>query len=247
MSEPAGYTWTSALLSNVGNVRKVNEDAGVEMPENGIWVIADGMGGHAAGDVASSMIVDSLKDVGSHERPSGLVDEIEDRLLAVNRELFRIASEAAQPVTIGSTVVVLLAFVRWALCVWAGDSRVYRLRNGKLKQITRDHSQVEEMIDQGEILREDAEDHPLANVITRAVGGAEELFLDLELVELHHGDRYMLCSDGLYKDLRDGEIGDILKNGNAETTCAELIDTVLEREASDNITVAVVDFRVVDD
>ncbi|MEL7451195.1 MAG: protein phosphatase 2C domain-containing protein [Pseudomonadota bacterium] len=236
------FTWKSASLTNVGKVRKVNEDAFLDLPQIGLWVVADGMGGHDAGDVASSMIVEALGNVGEHARPSDFLNDVEDRLFAVNRRLFEIAAEAEQPVTIGSTVVAMLAFGNYCLSVWAGDSRTYRLRDGRLRQITRDHSQVEEMVEQGEILRENAEDHPLANVITRAVGGSESLYLDLKLQELKDGDRYMLCSDGLYKDVMPDEISSCLSRGSCAEASSELIDLVLEREAADNVTVAVIDF-----
>lgn len=237
------YNWSSASLTNVGKVRKINEDALLDLPQKGLWVVADGMGGHDAGDVASNMIVDALGQVGSHAKPSDFLNDVEDRLFAVNRRLFEIAAESEKPMTIGSTVVAVLAFGNYSLSVWAGDSRTYRLRDGRLRQITRDHSQVEEMVEQGEILRENAEDHPLANVITRAVGGSESLYLDLKLQELKDGDRYLLCSDGLYKDVMPDEIGACLKQGSCSEACNALIDLVLEREAADNVTVAVIDFK----
>ncbi|MEM9058186.1 MAG: protein phosphatase 2C domain-containing protein [Pseudomonadota bacterium] len=236
------YTWQSASLSNVGKVRKINEDAYLDLPHKGLWVVADGMGGHDAGDVASSMIVESLGEVGEYARPSDFLNDVEDRLFAVNRRLFDIASQSEERITIGSTVVAMLAFGNYSLSVWAGDSRTYRLRDGRLRQITRDHSQVEEMVEQGEIARENAEDHPLANVITRAVGGSESLYLDLKLQELKDGDRYLLCSDGLYKDVMPDEISACLATGSCADACTALIDLVLEREAADNVTVAVIDF-----
>ncbi len=235
--------WSSASLTHTGKVRKINEDAVLELPQRGLWAVADGMGGHEAGDVASRMIVDSLREVADHDRPSALIDDVEDRLCAVNDRLHGIASESEQPMTIGSTVVVLLALEGHAACLWAGDSRVYRLRNDEITQVTRDHSQVEELVEQGELLPEDAETHPLANVITRAVGGSAELFVDMLLDSVEPGDRYLLCSDGLYKDLTRDDIRSCLADGNCAQACRSLVDLVLDREAADNVSVAIIDFE----
>ncbi len=243
MSDGPDFKWTSASLSHVGNVREVNEDACLDLPGPGLWVVADGMGGHAAGDVASRMIVESLNEVDSHQRPSAFVDEVEDRLLAVNRRLYEIATESEEPITIGSTVAALVAVDGHGLSLWAGDSRVYRLRGDALRQITRDHSQVEELIEQGILEPERAGDHPSANVITRAVGGAEDLYIDLELHRLKAGDRYLLCSDGLYKDVEEREMAQIMAQGNCDEVCRSLIDLALERECTDNVTVVAVHFE----
>lgn len=239
------FRWSSATVTHTGKVRQVNEDACLALPEHGLWVVADGMGGHEAGDVASQMIVDSLRDVGSHDNPADLLDEVEDRLLDVNVHLFEAGAMSHDARTIGSTVIALLALGRYSVIVWAGDSRAYRLRDGKLEQLSTDHSQVEEMVQTGELRREDAEDHPLANVITRAVGGNDELQLDIELCELRDGDRYLLCSDGLYKDLSDERLAELLRHEQPQAACDALLAAVLAGEATDNITGAVIDFRAV--
>ena len=240
------YQWSSASLTHVGNVRRVNEDACLEMPWKGVWAVADGMGGHDAGDVASQMVVKSLGSVDTHARPAGMLDDVEDRLLDINARLYEMGHSNGEKRTIGTTVVSMLAFSGFGLLVWAGDSRAYRLRGGALAQMTRDHSEVEELIEQGVILREDAETHPLANVITRAVGGAQDLSIDVEVVELRDGDRFLLCSDGLYKDLNNDDITTCLGEESCHDACRALIKTVLDREAADNVTVAVVDFSVTD-
>jgi serine/threonine protein phosphatase PrpC len=224
-------------------VREVNEDAFLERPEVGLWLVADGMGGHHAGDVASRMIVDGLKAVGSHRRLSAFVDDVEGCLLAVNGELVALAGGEQSGAMVGSTVVALLASGGHSLCLWAGDSRAYRLRQGRLQLLTQDHSQVEELIERGLILRVDADRHPEANVITRAVGAGATLCLDLDLHRLQAQDRYLLCSDGLYKEVSEAEIERVLGEGDCAEVCRRLIEMARERGARDNVTVVVVHFE----
>lgn len=238
----AAFCWESATKTHAGKVRAVNEDANLALPGRGLWVVADGMGGHDAGDVASNMIVDQLREVASHNDPADFLDEVEDRLLDVNLNLYETATNSPIPRTIGSTVVALLVMGRHTVIMWAGDSRAYRLREGELEQLTVDHSQVEMMVQTGEIRRDQAEHHPLANVITRAVGGTEDLFLDVELRQIRDGDRYLLCSDGLYKDLSPETIARCLAVGDCDSACDALMKEALSGEANDNITVAVVEF-----
>ncbi|MFK8030758.1 MAG: PP2C family serine/threonine-protein phosphatase [Gammaproteobacteria bacterium] len=238
------FEWRSAALTNPGLVRKVNEDAFLDAPEMGLWVVADGMGGHQAGDYASRLIVEQLGDVENDAEPDVFLSTVEARLQEVNTSLFEKAQASAS--TIGSTVVALLAFKRYCLCLWAGDSRVYRLRNGEVEQITRDHSQVEELIALGEIPREEADSHPMANVITRAVGGASTLNLDANLQPLRNRDRIMLCSDGLYKDIGNEEILEGLNQSDPERACKRLVELALRSGGGDNISVAVIDFLSTD-
>lgn len=125
-------------------------------------------------------------------------------------------------------------------CIWAGDSRIYRLRNGELTQMTRDHSFVQEIVDKGMITRQQAQTHPNANIITRAVGVAETLKLDVEHSRVEAGDKYMLCTDGLFKDLTDMDMARILEK-NPISAAQTLIDKALGAGANDNVTVVVVE------
>lgn len=230
--------WTSATISHVGMVRKLNEDSCLDRSDVGMWVVADGMGGHAAGDVASQLIVNTLAKVEPKGSLSEIVDQVEQGILQVNGRLVSTARETKQ--TSGSTVVALVVSGDYGVYLWAGDSRLYRLRSGLLEQLTTDHSQVESFVEQGLISREDAEGHPAANMVTRAVGASDDLFLDVDITHLEPGDRYLLCSDGLDKHLKNPEIQDILGNGEPQEAAQKLIDITLSRGAVDNVTVSVV-------
>jgi type VI secretion system protein ImpM len=234
------FSWRSAAATSPGNVRSHNEDAVLELPAAGLWAVADGMGGHEAGDVASRMIVEELRSVATPSGLSELRDEVESRLCAVNAELYR--GSLRQGRTSGSTVAVLLAHDRHCLSLWAGDSRVYRLRDGELTCITHDHSAVQALVDQGVLDEKSAAVHGAANVITRAVGGASELCLDGELRLLEDGDGYLLCSDGLYKELSDAAMASHVAGKRPEEACEALVAQALRGACNDNVSVVVVEF-----
>lgn len=234
-------SWLSHGITNVGKVRKHNEDSLLERSEAGMWIVADGMGGHDDGDVASQMIVNSLKKVHKGISLERYLDDIEDTLIDVNKKLIQKANEGAKRTTMGSTVVMMLAYDKYCIYLWAGDSRLYRLRDNELRQMTTDHSQVEQYIELGLISREEAVVHPHGNMITRAVGAPQNFFLDMGIQEMQKGDRYLLCSDGLTKHTLDFEFEERLGNGTAEEICKELIDLTLSRGAGDNVTMIVID------
>lgn len=232
-----GFTWRCASATSRGNVRAHNEDSILDLSSRGLWVVADGMGGHNAGDVASRMIVETLAGFERRGPPSVLLDDLEDRLTEVNLRLYNesLVSNAGMS---GSTIAALLAFERHCISVWAGDSRVYRGRGGILEQITRDHSEAQEAIDDGS-----ADEHTEAsNVITRAVGGAQELHLDIELRELRNHDRYLLCSDGLYREISESDMCHHLSANDPEGACKALMKQALGGVCSDNVSVIVVEF-----
>lgn len=242
MHKPQPFHWSSAGRSHVGMVRAINEDACLVMPELGLWAVADGMGGHEAGDVASRMVIESLQQIPPPTDWQALLDSVRDRLIDVNQQLREESAQRYQHRTIGSTVVVLLAHEDRCACLWVGDSRIYRLRNGRLEQLTRDHSHVQELVDQGLIAPEDAHRHPLANVITRAVGSTEELRVDEKVYPLQSGDIFLLCSDGLNKTVSDEEITRLLLHSdhNCQEAVKAFIHLALMRDASDNVTTVVV-------
>ena len=234
----AGFSWRSASATSKGNVRGHNEDAVLARPDVGLWVVADGMGGHNAGDVASRMIVEALALLERRSSPSAQLDDVEDRLRDVNERLYRESLDNQAGMS-GSTIVALLAFERHCLSLWAGDSRVYRSRDGALEQVTRAHSEAQEMVDGGLAGSADA---VASNVITRAVGGSQELFIDIELRELRNHDRYLLCSDGLYRELSDADMAHHLTGNDPEGACKALMKQALSGTCSDNVSTIVVQF-----
>ena len=233
----SGFSWRSASATSKGNVRGHNEDAVLDRPDVGLWVVADGMGGHNAGDVASNMIVQSLTDMRRLTSPSALLDEVENRLHEVNRRLYE-SSLDNQAGMSGSTIVALLALERHCISIWAGDSRVYRNREGLLEQVTHDHSEAQEVRD-GLV---DSPEAATSNVITRAVGGSRDLFLDIELRELRNHDRYLLCSDGLYRELSEADMAHHLTGNDPEGASKALMRQALSGTCSDNVSVIVVQF-----
>ncbi|HRD67833.1 MAG TPA: protein phosphatase 2C domain-containing protein [Candidatus Competibacter sp.] len=242
MSEHQAFQWSSAGRSHVGMVRAINEDACLVLPELGLWAVADGMGGHEAGDIASQMIVEALQQVLPPNDWQDFLNSVREQLRDVNHRLREESAQRYQHRTIGSTVAVLLIHDDQCACLWVGDSRIYRLRNGRLQQLTRDHSHVQELVDQGLIAPEDAHRHPLANVITRAVGSAEDLLIDEAVYPLQAGDVFLLCSDGLNKTVSDEEIARLLahSNHNCQEAVKAFIHLALMRDASDNVTTVVV-------
>ncbi len=238
------FAWQACATTHVGRKRKYNEDAVFEDKQHGLWAVADGMGGHSSGDVASSMIVQKLQELDHDAELATRIDQIEDNLLVVNRNLQNMARERSQPTTIGSTIAALLLHKCYFCYLWAGDSRVYRMRERTLRQLTVDHSQVEQYIEQGLINREEAMTHPHSNMITRAVGVTKEFYLDMEIQELQPGDRFLLCSDGLNKHVDDVEIEELLRGpGDVQKMSQRLSDMTLERGAVDNFSIILVDIE----
>lgn len=231
--------WISAAATDVGSKRKINEDAVLERPDAGLWVVADGMGGHAAGDVASHAVVHPLSLL---ERPAAMadfVDAVEDTLVSVNDQLRDYAAQALGGRTVGTTVVTLLLSAQTGVCLWAGDSRLYRWRNGQLGRLSRDHSAVQEMVEAGALSPEEADHHPESNVITRAVGGSDRLFVDAAVFAPEPGDTYLLCSDGLYNEVAE----DVIRRKLAlppEEAVRQLLAEALHNGGRDNVSLVVV-------
>jgi len=226
--------------SHVGCRRKINEDSVLARPDLRLWAVADGMGGHSFGDVASAMVVDGLATAPPGLGLDAAIDAARERLDRVNAQLVAMGGEGPQRKTIGSTVVALLLDERAFTCLWAGDSRIYLVRNGSLRQLTRDHSLVQMMIDVGELTPEQARDHPNANVITRAVGSTQRLELDLAAGPLWGGDLFLLASDGLTRLVDDQELLGALEAERLEQSADGLLQTCLERGAPDNVSFVLV-------
>ncbi len=234
-------SWISYGKTDVGKARKLNEDSMLVRPDVGMWAVADGMGGHEAGDVSSQMVVSTLNKIQLGTSLEKYINDIEDALVNVNKKLIEIAHQGEKQTTCGSTVVVMLAYEKYCAFLWAGDSRLYRIRDNKIIQLTTDHSQVQLYVEQGLISKDEAESHPHANMITRAVGATEDFVLDVDMQEMAKGDRYLLCSDGLTKHIPDLDFEKMLAKGDVEKKCSELIDLTLARGAKDNVTAILVD------
>jgi serine/threonine protein phosphatase Stp1 len=219
-----------------GTRRGHNEDRYVSRPDLGLWAVADGAGGHEDGALASGMIAEALDSIGPELSAGEILGTVRSRIAAVHLGLLEEAARRGPDVMIAATAVVLILRGEHFACLWAGDSRAYRLRRGVLNRITRDHSLVQELVDAGEIAAEQAEGHPRANVVTRAVGaGAEPVALEKTTDLLATGDRFLLCSDGLTKSVPEEQIAALLGLADAEITDG-LIAAALAREASDNVT-----------
>lgn len=232
--------WESHALTHQGAVRTMNEDALLARPKDGFWAVADGMGGHDAGEVASNMITGSLEKIPCNVPLPDLVDSLEDSLLDVHQRIRQYSRAQCDGRTVGSTVVSMLVRGELGVCMWAGDSRLYRLRDNRLEQISEDHSQINEMIARGLLRREEARNHPASNVITRAVGAMETLYLDMTLFELRPGDIYLLCSDGLYGAVPQDMIVQRLQEPSVDQCAQHLIDDALHNGARDNVTVVAI-------
>ena len=231
-----GPLWFSCAGSDRGHVRKINEDSFLDAREQRLWVVADGMGGHSRGDRASQSIVQALQDFTASEQGLDSVDDILNRLRKAN-DLCR---DAAMGQIMGSTVAALYLHESKAYILWAGDSRVYRLRHGEFSQLTDDHSLVQELHRLGELTADEAENHPSSNVITRAIGVADDIEIQVRQLDLLPGDRFLLCSDGLFKDVKPAEVHANLVLPSPRQALDELIKLALRRGGTDNVTGIVV-------
>jgi serine/threonine protein phosphatase PrpC len=236
MSAP-GMHLQSVVRSHVGHVRALNEDACLARPDLGIWAVADGMGGHDCGDYASSLIIGELGRVRRPGSARELLQSVDETLARCNETLLERADGGELS---GSTIVALLVFEQNFAAIWAGDSRLYRLRNGGLERLTHDHSYVQELVERGELMPEQARHHPLANRITRAIGADRELHLDVVDGRLEPDDLFLLCSDGLTAMVDEATIAAILAGAEPEVAAERLVEAALAAGGSDNVSVIVV-------
>lgn len=234
------FSFKSFASTHQGNVRKLNEDSILSKPESCLWAVADGMGGHSAGDVASQQIVEELQVLPYQCTLSEMVDAVDDALLNANLNLRTYSRNNLKGVTIGSTVVCLILKEKIGAVLWVGDSRLYRYRQGVLEQLTRDHSEVQARIDSGILSAEQAEKSTIKNVLSRAVGAFDELAIDVNAFTIQTDDLFLLCSDGLYNELSSRELQNILQSSRFEKLPGDLMRAGLSRKAKDNISLIVV-------
>jgi len=241
-TNPPGISFFQA--THAGHVRTRNEDAVGSSPDMGLWAVADGMGGHDRGDLASQLVISSLLEmaipanVPQQEKVALVCQTLED----TSQHLLQTAGKISEQAIIGSTVVVLLLGNKELSCLWAGDSRAYRLRGQTLEQMTTDHTVANQLIMEQGLAPHDALQAPGAATLTTAVGAQN---FKPELLRKSHkpGDRICLCSDGLNKMVPDSEIESVLNaRQGAEAAAQQLLELSLARGAPDNVSIIVVDY-----
>lgn len=234
--------------SDVGQLRSSNQDAFLVSPDDHLYIVADGMGGHAGGEIASKLCIEKiegyLKEHGKEFTSHGTTDSALSAIMvnSVNHASAKIYEHALEEPSLrgmGTTATVVKIVGKKAFAAHVGDSRLYLIRSGFLYQMTYDHSLVNEQVRAGIISQEEAELHHLKNVITRSVGYQEEEDVDTIVFDLEEGDYLLLCSDGLHGKVEDREIAHMVIN-NGLSAAGQLIDLANKRGGEDNITVVII-------
>ena len=232
--------WCSFGATTVGKCRSINQDAYLSWPQIGLWVVADGMGGHSAGEKASKAVIEAfgiLRPTGNLESFTAYATEC---LRAINENLFKQAQKFGDGRIIGTTVVVMLAVAERCAVIWAGDSRLYRFRAGVLKQLTSDHSLANSMSQQEAFSSDKVKRKKNANIVTRALGVKPNISFDTFTFKAQVDDIYLLCSDGLIKEVCHRDIAHSIQQGECRAVAQDLIKRSLDHGARDNVTVVVV-------
>jgi serine/threonine protein phosphatase PrpC len=258
MPQLCKYGYEAAAASHRGKVRTANEDSFGICAEDGLFVVCDGMGGAAAGEVASRVAVETMmrsmcrpvrQESSKDTDPGPLGDKtvaeapglLREAVSDANDLVFSQAAKDSRLHGMGTTLVALLALSSRVWVAHVGDSRCYRFRDGALEQLTRDHSLVDEQVKLGQLTREEADRSPLRNVITRAVGSQRSVTAEINEVEIVSGDLFLLCSDGLTRELPDGRIQTLLgQSEDLDVLCQQLIDSANEAGGRDNVTCVLV-------
>ena len=236
----------SAARTDVGRRRSTNEDCYAIAAELGYFVVADGMGGHKAGQLASQLAAEAA--VRALEALEGsaatLTEKLRCTVAAANREIYVAAQTKAEFAGMGTTLVSLLAAEGRIALAHVGDSRAYLVRGGRIRQLTDDHSVVGELVRRREITESAAREHPHRHVLTRAIGVRREVAPDLAELTSYPGDLFILCSDGLTGLVHDEEIAEAANAGtDLDAICAQLVDLANERGGEDNITIVLVRYE----
>jgi serine/threonine protein phosphatase PrpC len=239
--QPTSPTFQTGAATHVGKVRTRNEDNLLARPEIGLWAVADGMGGHDAGDLASATVVDALKSVGRAHSAAHLLAQCERQLAQANSMLVEISQ--ARGAMLGTTIAVLLAHGEHFAAVWAGDSRIYLVRDRAIALCSRDHTEAQDLVAEGRLTPSEARAWPRRNVITRAIGVREAPELEITNGILRGGDVFVLCSDGLTNHVEDHEILAVVATNAPQRACEVLIDLTLSRGATDNVTALAVRYQ----
>ena len=236
---PISFQVYSHGVTDTGRVRTKNEDSILVHDDENVWIVADGMGGHHAGDFASQTITNNLSLFKQHSSLDDSILLLEENILNSNSIIRKKSYKLGRNATIGSTVVCVYIWKNYLFTFWAGDSRLYRFRDASLERLTEDHSYVEELVRMGKIEARDAEEHPAANVVLKAVGIDDNLCMDFEYFEMQEGDIYIICSDGLYKDLEEEKLTPIIESHIDDMTALSesLLASALEAGGTDNTSI----------
>lgn len=233
------FGFETGAATDTGCIRDHNEDSHFTRPAFGLWLVADGMGGHDAGDFASQAIVAEMEGLGMAGSASDLHARFQERLDRAHRRILS-HSQSIGGATVGATMVALMIFEERYICIWSGDSRIYLLRDGLLRQLTHDHTEVHELLRRGMITAAQASVWPRRNVITRAIGVSSHPECDMVHGRAMVDDIFLLCSDGLTEHNNDRDIATFLASGDtAQGICDGLIAQTIARGAKDNVTAVV--------
>jgi serine/threonine protein phosphatase PrpC len=230
----SGYLIQSHARTDQGRVRGHNEDSHIARDDGGLWAVADGMGGHEGGEWASGQIVSELGKIDLAHGFEDTCEEALDSAIQANRQI--LAEGKKRGKSMGSTLVMLVIEGTHYGVLWAGDSRAYLMRGGKLERLSRDHTQVQEMVVRGLMTPEQAQGHPMGHVLSRAVGVQKDITLDRVEGEIQPGDIFLLCSDGLHGVVGDEAIAEHFSREAPDRALDKLIDLTLEKGAPDNVT-----------
>lgn len=234
------YSFDCHGATDIGLRRSFNEDRYALVPDAGVWVVADGMGGHAGGDYASQAVIDDLPDFEGALTLGDLETRFHDGLAQAHVRMLRVA-KALNMDTVATTVVGLLIRDDEFAVIWSGDSRLYQMRGGTLRPVSRDHSEARELVDAGVLTPEQARNWHRRNVVTRALGVYDHLSAETAYGDVKPGDAFLLCTDGLTEHHTDEELETILKETDtAEAAVERMISQTLDRGAIDNVTAIVV-------
>lgn len=225
----------ATMRTDIGRKRKQNEDAAWFDEKRGVFAVADGMGGHLAGEVASAMAINAVKDMAA-QRKKPSIALLKKAVLSAHEKILAHAKGHAECAGMGTTLSMMWRADKYMYIAHVGDSRIYRLRGGKMEQITEDHSLVGEFVRAGLITKEEARVHPRRNIITRALGTEGDNTPDLLAADHLPGDRFLLCTDGLTGMVPDEEIERVLLENDIEAAADKLIAMALDAGGSDNVT-----------
>lgn len=228
----------SAARTDCGKVREGNEDAFINYPDRKIWVVADGMGGHEHGALASQMIVEAIADIALADDFHERITQVKSVLRKVNKSFTqdRTIIQGQPPTVMGSTVIVLLIDGYRMACIWAGDSRCYLFRKNNIYQVTKDHAVWQELVDEQALSIEEAQQQKGSFALTRAIGADDELCLEIVEMEVSAGDKFLLCSDGVYQYIRYDQLYQAMSKPSPSLTIEQLFQDVLATPAKDNLT-----------